>query len=466
VTKLYYIDGYKEVQMKYLTAIILAAILLAIPTQPALLAQGGSRASAEVTNASQVASSGVIPTFSIISVSQDNTVTIQTKNFPANDTFTVTMGAMGTKGINGTVIGTTDSGTGGSFQKTYTIPAALYGAYQIAIRLESPSSGYYAYNWFYNNTAAPPNGYSGYPTFSILEVVKNKNVTIKTKNFPANDTFEVRMGWMGTRGVGGTLVERVDSGVGGVFTDTYTIPPKYHDAYQIAIRMESPTSGYYAYNWFYNNTASPPDGYTGYPTFSILDVVENKSVTIQTKNFPANDTFEVRMGWMGTRGVGGTLVERVDSGVGGVFTDTYTIPPKYHDAYKIAIRMESTSSGYYAYNWFYNNTSNGTVPDPIPGYTGYPTFGIESVVRDTSVTIMTNNFPPDDTYNVKMNWMGTRGVGGELVETITSGAGGNFTDTFSIPSFLFGQYQIAIRMESPDTGYYAYNWFYNNTTVP
>jgi len=59
--------------------------------------------------------------------------------------------------------------------------------------------------------------------------------------------------------------------------------------------------------------------------------------------------------------------------------------------------------------------------------------------------------------------MGTRGVGGVQVATVDSGAGGTLDLTFNIPDYLKGQYQIAIRMQSPTSGYYAFNWFYNNT---
>ena len=103
--------------------------------------------------------SWTIPTFSIVSVVPDKSVTIQTYNFPASDSFDVLMGPIGTKGINGIKVATTASGNGGSFQATYSIPAGLKGAYQIAIRLQSPYSGYYAYNWFYNQkggTKPPP----------------------------------------------------------------------------------------------------------------------------------------------------------------------------------------------------------------------------------------------------------------------------------------------------------------------
>ena len=96
---------------------------------------------------------GVIPTFSIVSVEQDGSVTIRTSNFPANHTFDVRMGKMGTRGVDGTLAGTIETGKGGSFAVTFEIPPTLYGRSQIAIRLESPDSGYFAYNWFYNRSA-------------------------------------------------------------------------------------------------------------------------------------------------------------------------------------------------------------------------------------------------------------------------------------------------------------------------
>jgi hypothetical protein len=36
--------------------------------------------------------------------------------------------------------------------------------------------------------------------------------------------------------------------------------------------------------------------------------------------------------------------------------------------------------------------------------------------------------------------------------------------TFEIPPALYGLSQIAIRLQSADSGYFAYNWFYNTTT--
>jgi hypothetical protein len=44
-----------------------------------------------------------------------------------------------------------ETGDRSSFQATFNIPASLQGSFQIAIGLESPTSGYYSYNCFYYN---------------------------------------------------------------------------------------------------------------------------------------------------------------------------------------------------------------------------------------------------------------------------------------------------------------------------
>ena len=57
--------------------------------------------------------------------------------------------------------------------------------------------------------------------------------------------------------------------------------------------------------------------------------------------------------------------------------------------------------------------------------------------------------------------VGLEGIDGEIVATVTTDESGEFTATYTIPDFLHGQDSIAIRLESPSSGYYAYNWFYN-----
>ena len=64
-----------------------------------------------------------------------------------------------------------------------------------------------------------------------------------------------------------------------------------------------------------------------------------------------------------------------------------------------------------------------------------------------------------------MGYYGTQGMGGIKVIWLDSIGGGNQTHTFTIPEAMKGQYKIAIRLQSKTgSGYYAYNWFYNNTT--
>jgi hypothetical protein len=330
-----------------------------------------------------------VPTFSITGVVPDQSVTIQTASFPANVVFNVTMGPMGTQGINGTAVGTYNSGAGGSGTATFNIPANLKGAPQISIRLQG-SGGYFAYNWFNNVSSGPsggatPGGSSAIPTFTIQSVVANQSVTIRTTNFPANHSFTATMGPFGSQGVGGTAVGTTNSGAGGSFTATYNIPASLQGTNRIAIRLQS-AQGYFAYNWFYNSTAgspvatgTPPTAtpvtptatapavtptatapaatpQSANPSFSITTVQRDQSVTIQTRNFPANQSFTVTMGPFGGLGVGGTVVGTTNSGAGGSFTATYNIPANLAGSHRIAIRLQS-SQGYFAYNWFYNNNA-------------------------------------------------------------------------------------------------------------
>jgi hypothetical protein len=95
-------------------------------------------------------------------------------------------------------------------------------------------------------------------------------------------------------------------------------------------------------------------------------------------------------------------------------------------------------------------------------YTGYPLIEILDVDEDQSVTIKVKNLPPQDLFNVEMNFFGTEGINGEKVGSFLTDDGGKLTATFEIPDFLKGQSAIAIRLKSPYSGYYSYNWFYNS----
>ena len=324
--------------------------------------------------------SSTIPTISIPldGVVMDQTVSITTYNYPANQDFVVTMGPMGSMGIDGYYVTTINSGAGGSFPDTFTIPDQLKGSYQIAIRLQSPQ-GYYSYNWFYNNTTTGQGGqpdYTGIPTFDINTVVKDDKIHITTHNYPAGQVFKWTMGPMGTRGINGTPVlgfEAWDSGAGGEQSFDLPIPVELRGSYQISVRAQTSHPWpypYYSYNWFVNNPdgtggqpvqpIEPAPGYSGIPTFKVCAVVQNGQVTIRTNNFPPNQEFKVTMGPMGTAGIGGYTVGVIPANDGTSGDYYFTIPSQLHNHYQISIRAQTAHPyPYYAYNWFYNNPADG-----------------------------------------------------------------------------------------------------------
>ena len=347
-----------------------------------------------------------------------------------------------------------------------------------------------ALSWLIPGTILPSNAMAASSGdgafFTIYGVVQDQTVTVKLRNFPANLPYEVLMGPVETRGVNGVKVATRNSGKGGTYLDMYTIPIALQKYYQIAIRIQRASdSGYIDDDVFFNHTggtqpfSSPCDKYEGYPTFTILNVVQDQIVTVRGFNLPPEHIFEVYMGEMGTRGVDGIKVATFPSTCGDFPEFTFTIPAALHGLNRIAVRMQSiTKPDYVAFNWFHNNTNVAisehpghvsTPPEPplsiCPAYSGYPTFSILSVVRDQEVTIRAFNVPPLDQFNVLMGAMWTRGIGGIRVGDFDSDCGGTKELTLPVPSVLHGSNRISMRLESTTgSGYYAYNWFYNSAT--
>jgi hypothetical protein len=317
------------------------------------------------------------------------------------------------------------------------------------------------------------NAYSGNPYLAVNSVVEDSLVKVLVYNLPKDEMFTVRMNTHGTYGLGGYSTATFDSGDGSARLMTFETPSPLYGEYIIDLRIDSAGGDYSATTSFVNSTSGTstyPPVYVPIPTTSIVSVVTDEKVTLQTYNFPANLDFTVRMGAYGTYGINGIVVGTTNSGSGGSFQVTYNIPSALKGSYQIAIRLESPQ-GYFAYDWFYNNTSGSTgtggqptaTPAPSTGYVGIPTFSIKSVVKDGKVTVSAYNFPPNQTFTVRMNYYGSLGLGGITVGSKDTGSGGNFEATYDIPAALQGNLQIAIRMDSTTTGYYAYNWFWNNT---
>ncbi len=232
-----------------------------------------------------------------------------------------------------------------------------------------------------------------------------------------------------------------------------------------------------------------PASYSYTPTrtwsFSILSVVQNTSVTVQTYSIPDYVTFNIRIG----RQTGGSYdwrdLPNLETGVGGSFQVTFNIPADFSGSTPLVLRMVQNKKNGKSFSedqWFSNipggsgTSGPGYTPSYPPGYTpgyspgyypgyhwGIPTIWIASVVRNSTVTFTTNNFPPNLDFEVRMGPMHTQGINGYYVGSFNSGAGGTMTLTFNIPPQLYNHYQIAIRTQNWWTGYYSYNWFYNNT---
>ncbi|MFL7837987.1 MAG: YbaY family lipoprotein [Candidatus Promineifilaceae bacterium] len=100
---------------------------------------------------------GPVPKIYIYMVVADDGVVITTEDFPEDENFTVTMGQMYTRGVDGIVVGSFNSGDGSSQTLGFNIPAELQGENRIAIRAQSDHEyfPYYAFNWFFNNDYTP-----------------------------------------------------------------------------------------------------------------------------------------------------------------------------------------------------------------------------------------------------------------------------------------------------------------------
>ena len=212
------------------------------------------------------------------------------------------------------------------------------------------------------------------------------------------------------------------------------------------------------------------------PTTAIIRVVEDEYVLLRTYNFPANDTFLVRMGERNTQGIGGILVDKITSGSGGSFLAKFYIPEELKGMEVISIRMESAYSVYYSYNWFYNSTAISSSSSGSTGTTtttstatfmpdGFPTFIFLAVDQGQTVQVQVKNFPPDEVWGVFMKDGASAAKTWYEVAGFNSEEGGVFDATFNIPVQLAYKSKIAIKMISNKTGLVTYNLF-NNVDYP
>ncbi len=202
-------------------------------------------------------------------------------------------------------------------------------------------------------------------SYTLKKVDKDVSVAIRTYNLPSNVLLDARMGRKVSGAYEWVNVGQLDSDIGGTISASFNIPPSFAGESRIIMRLvQAKKNGDVVVDHPFPNVTSVSGGtggrswyYGGIPTIWIVSVVRNSKVTIRTHNFPPHLNFDVLMGPMGTRGVGGYYVTTFNSGAGGVMERTFTIPPQLYNHYQIAIRTQNLGTGYYSYNWFYNNTT-------------------------------------------------------------------------------------------------------------
>jgi hypothetical protein len=244
------------------------------------------------------------PFITIVSVKAGESVTVHATGLPAGKIFTARMDKATTTADNGPVVGQTTSGSDGTFDATYAIPASLKTELAIAIRIDS-AGGFYAYNWFLNQTktATPAPSTTTTPTstplkmyIQVVAVQKNTQITVSATNFPANIDFKVRVGPYYTFGKYQQVMATVNSGTGGAFLFNVNLPAIVKDVSLVTIRMDSVTGSqhFVSYNAFTNanqgTVVSNPTLPTPTPTptpssqasCQILSVTPTQSMGINT----------------------------------------------------------------------------------------------------------------------------------------------------------------------------------------
>ncbi|MFN2144568.1 MAG: hypothetical protein ACK2T7_04410 [Anaerolineales bacterium] len=479
------------------------------------------------------------PKFWIADVDRGNSVRVGFKDYPKGKKYTVIIGLPGNNLWAGDIVGYLTDGPGTNFSKTFKIPTQLKHKTHLAIYIVDYTDNSHGYDIFTNDTGynyktdvsfTPVHRSSDMSAGKSVGIFNGPTVWIGASGYP--NTFDVAFDDFFLEGnytiYAGPNVEGrppIEIGYaseknGSRFTKTFNIPAelKGEDIIKVAVvnafNQHSGTMAfYYREGYPYASpvgnfsTTHTTDSYgaygsTGTPYTSILNVVPDTEVTLQVFNFPANKDFAVTMGPLGTRGIGGYAIGTQNSGEGGSFIVTYPIPAQLQGSDYISIRLESTTSSHYAYDYFKNGAttssssstttvadnptdpsagtqadtpvSAGVAADPSePAQTSdwvlesgtYPSTTITAVVAGKSITVTGKNFTKNDTYTVLMNWFGTRGINGVVVGTVETGDSSTFEQTFEIPESLADAASIAIRLESSNTPYYAYDWFNNVDTA-
>lgn len=267
------------------------------------------------------------------------------------------------------------------------------------------------------------------PRIDVLSVDAADDVTIRGRNFPGNVQFDVLFGEAGTRGVDGVRATGFRTPQDGSFVATFDIPDRLQDENRVVIRLESPATGFFAFNTFnnrvgvqpinceefytvrrgdslqeiarrfdttisrlvaINNIATPSLIFPGQrlcvstedvvipptgaqATVSIVDVDINDDVSVQGSGFPASGRFNVLIGSADDDArISGIRVATMTLSADGTFTRTFDIPADFEDVEDLAIRFESTTTDLFVFAEFENIEDADRAQFPIEGDLSLP----------------------------------------------------------------------------------------------
>ena len=130
------------------------------------------------------------PSITVLNVIPDQAITIQGDNFLPNETFLATMVLKETAGTKEVVVGSLETGEGGSLTISFPIPSELRGAGQLTLRLESKGSGLATTASFDNSPTSTSLG-------SSAEFDSSLNGQFITPNQVFKGTYtNLRQGWI------------------------------------------------------------------------------------------------------------------------------------------------------------------------------------------------------------------------------------------------------------------------------
>ena len=336
------------------------------------------------------------PKFWISNVERGESVTVGFTDYPKGKTYQVLIGLPGNDFGKGYIVGHLNDAKAPNFNKTFDIPKEVRHKTHLAIYIVDWSDKSHGYDIFTNDT-----GYNHKTEMSFTPVYRSSaqsagksvgifngpTVWIGAKGYP--NTFDVAFDdfylpgnytiFIGPNipGQPSIIAGYATELNGPRFTKTLDIPAelKGYDELKVAVvNAFNGHSGSMAFIFADGYPYVDPEGNfstvhgtdsSGYsstatPFTNILNVVPDGEVTLQVFNFPANKDFIVTMGPLGTRGIGGYVIGTQNSGDGGSFIVTYPIPSQLAGSDYISIRMESTTSSHFVYDYFQNHSAGTT----------------------------------------------------------------------------------------------------------